>query len=417
MDYFKFTCPHCQTRIGTSPDTSGHTVQCPSCQCDVIIPPAPANEGEVVPGIALAAPEPKPDVEATEHTMMLRKSDLKGGSAVDPFDGPTVPDMGKLDEDNPFGGASTEQKKEESKPAAPTPSAADPFDGPATPDMTKLDDGNNPFGAPAADSKPEDKPATPEPPKTEDKPEEKKEEPKPEEKKEEDKPAEPEKPAETEKPAEAPAPTPEEPEEEKKKPEPQKELISTLTTEVKVGLVKQARTHIADESIWIHGRSGPGGKVVLAAKKSGDTIVPLKPGSSEATHYSIVGALLVAMDEINVKSTAGGRSEFLHYEIEEAAREVTGKEKDDKVDPMNLSHKDCVAALDFLLKKYRKSLGEDDFEDLITGKKSSGSGSSALDDLLAKDDDDLNLKDVIKALNDEIGQLQRRLDELEKTDE
>lgn len=410
MDYFKFTCPHCQTRIGTSPDTSGHTVNCPSCHGDVIIPPAPANEGDVVPGIAPATTEAKDDHEAAEHTMMLRKSDLEdkpsSDGTVDQFDGPKVPDMGALDDDNPFGAPAAEDKPAE-KPAAAvsdTPAKADPFDGPTAPDMSKLDGGDNPFGGAAEESKPAEKPA---------------ETPKPEEKKEEPKPApapepKPEEKAE-DKPAEAPAPTAPEPEV-KKKPEPQRELVSSLTTEVKVALVKQARAHIAEESTWIHGRSGPGGKVVLAAKKSGDTVVPLKPGSSEATHYSIVGALLVTMDEMNVKATAAGRSEFLHYEIEDATRSVTGKARDEKVDPMNLSHTQCVEALDYLQQKYRKTLGDDDFADLFSGKTSSR-GSTGLEELIALDDDALDLKEVMKAINEEFKSLTRRIEELEGNSE
>jgi hypothetical protein len=405
MDYFKFTCPHCQTRIGTSPDTSGHTVTCPSCHGDVIIPPAPATEDQVVPGIAPAKVEVKEEFEAAEHTMMLRKSDIEGQSpqpdptgAVDQFDGPSVPNMGGLDDDNPFG-----EPAAESKPANSDTGKIDPFDGPAVPDMGSLADGEaNPFGAPAAETKPEEKPAEPQP-----------EEPKAEEKPAESEPAkEEEKPTVAEPPPPPPAPAAED-EDEKKKPAPI-ELIGNLTTEVKVGLVKQARSHIDDESKWIHGRSGPGGKVVLAAMKSGDTVIPKPPGNSEATHYSIVGSLLVAMDEVNVKSTASGRSELLHQELENAARRVLKKDIEEKVDPMNLSHKDCVAVLDELLKGYRVSLGDDDFADLIAGKKTAPDGTTALDGLMDQEDDSLNLRDVIKTMNDEIKVLKARLDVLEK---
>lgn len=397
MDYFKFTCPHCQTRIGTSPDTSGHTVTCPSCHGDVIIPPAPTTEGEVVAGIAPAKSEEKQEFEAAEHTMMLTKSDVEDKPAasgasgeVDPFDGPAVPDMGNLsDGDNPFGAPAAT----ESKPA----SAEDPFDGPAAPDMSSLSDGDNPFGAPAAESKPEEKAPDPAP-------EEKVPEP--------DTAPEPEKKEEAEKAtAEPQVSIPEE--EPKKKAEPVETLIGNLTTEVKVGLIKQARSHIDEESKWIHGRSGPGGKVVLAAQKSGDTVVPKPPGNPDATHYSIVGAILVAMDEIRVKSTAGGRSELLHQELENATRRVLKKDIEDKVDPMNLGHKECVAVLDELLKGYRKTLGDDDFADLLAGKTASDGGSTGLDALMGKDDDDIMLKDVIKAMNDEIKSLKARVDDLE----
>ena len=416
MDYFKFTCPHCQTRIGTSPDTSGHTIDCPTCHGSVIIPPPPSSEGEVADGIKPDSTETPSGHEAAEHTMMLTKSDVEdsppaaptpAGGEIDPFDGPAVPDMAALG-DNPFG------SDESSAPAPSTPAIADPFDEPKIPDMGSLSGGDNPFGATE-----ESKPAEPEPPAPTPEPE-----PELEKQEEEEK-----KPAEEESKPEESKPTEESPAAESdttgedagdaegsapKKPA-VKELIGNLTTEVKVSVVKQARTHIDDDSKWIHGRSGPGGKVVLAAKKSGDTVIPLKPGAEDATHYSIVGSLLVAMDEINVKSTAAGRSEFLHYEIESATRKVTGKGPDDKVDPMNLGHKECLGVLDEMLKVYRKTLGDDDFADLLAGKGTSGEGvTTGLDELMAKPDDDLLVRDVIKVLNDEIKSLKRRLDALEE---
>ncbi len=394
MDYFKFTCPHCQTRIGTTPDTSGHTVTCPSCHGDVIIPPAPATEGEVVPGIAPAKAEPKEEFEAAEHTMMLRRSDVEGSApqpeptgSVDPFDGPAIPSMAKLEDDNPF-------------------------DGPAVPDLGSLSEGgDNPFGAPTEGGKPVEKPAEPAP--AEPPAEEKAPGPEPTKEEEAAAPAEPAAPSPAPTPTPTPTPIPED-EDEKKKPA-QVELIGNLTTEVKVGLIRQARGHIDDESKWIHGRSGPGGKVVLAAQKSGDTVIPKPPGSPDATHYSIVGSILVAMDEINVKSTASGRSELLHQELENATRRVLKKEGiEEKVDPMGLSHKDCLAVLDELQKGYRRTLGDDDFADLLAGKVAGAVGTTALDDLMGKDDDDVKIKDVIKAMNDEIKLLKIRLDNLEK---
>lgn len=412
MDYFKFTCPHCQTRIGTSPDTSGHTIDCPTCHGSVIIPPAPASEGEVAAGIKPDTAETPSDHEAAEHTMMLRKSDLEDSpvptpvkAEIDPFDGPAVPDMNTLG-DNPFGA-------ESSTPASAAPATPDPFDEPKIPDMGSMSDGDNPFGGSTEEPKPATPPApSPEPEqKEEPKPEEAADDPPPEDPKPEESKTE-ETPAESSEPA--PSPDSDSEEDSPKKPE-VKELIGNLTTEVKVSVVKQARTHIDDESKWIHGRSGPGGKVVLAAKKSGDTIVPLKPGSPDATHYSIVGSLLVAMDEINVKSTAAGRSEFLHYEIESATRKVTGQGPDAKVDPMNLGHKECLGVLEEMLKVYRQTLGDDDFADLLAGKTTNGeSETTGLNELMRKPDDDLLIRDVIKVLNDEIRALKRRLDDLEK---
>ena len=317
MDYFKFTCPHCRTRIGTSPDTCGQAIACPSCYGEVVIPPAPATESEVVPGIDPSKPKPE------EHTIMLERGDgeeslPKADSPDSPFDTPPVPDMGSMSDDNPFG--SSDEAAKETKP--------------------------------------------------------------------------------------------EEEDEDEKKPV-QIELIDNLTMEVKVGIVKQARAHIVEESTWIHGRSGIGGKVMLTAKKSGDTLVPMPHSNPDVTHYSIVGALLVAMDEIHVKPTANGRSEFLHQELEKAARTVKGLGATNTIDPMDLAHPDCIAILDQLQKGYRKLLGNDDFADLLAGKKDDGP-TTALDDLMERGIDDIGIKDVIKALNIEIKTLKERVYDLEE---
>ena len=113
MDYFKFTCPHCQTRIGTSPETAGQHISCPSCHGDVIIPPAPSQEGEVVPGIApeRTTHDPVPEAEAAEHTMMLRKSDLVDEPSHFE-DEPVIPDLSALNDDNPFAAPATPPKSE-----------------------------------------------------------------------------------------------------------------------------------------------------------------------------------------------------------------------------------------------------------------------------------------------------------------
>ncbi|MBL6764918.1 MAG: hypothetical protein ISQ14_08175 [Verrucomicrobiae bacterium] len=362
MDYFKFTCPHCHSRIGTSPDTVGQHVSCPSCAGDVIIPPAPENEGEVVAGIAPETHAPVPhETEAAEHTMMLRRSDLEDKPAPAQFeDEPKIPDMATLNEDNPFGAPAAPPKPPAPKAPEPKPEAkAPPTPTPAPIPSPKVGEGAN---ADQDDDEDDGKAS-------------------------------------------------------KKKKEPAPEpLINNLTPEVKVGLLRQARTHIDTEDKWIHGRSGPGGKHVLAARMSGDSVIPEKPGSPDATHYSIVGALVVAMDEIRVKSTAGGRSEFLHQEMEAATRKVTGKAEGEKADPMDLGHKECLAVLDQMLKHYQRLLGDKSFEKLLKGIIDTSVDSrttGALNAMLSSDEADLNLLEVIKAVVDELDQLKKRIDQLE----
>jgi hypothetical protein len=354
MDYFKFTCPHCQTRIGTTPDTAGAEVNCPSCNGGVIIPPAPSNEGDVPAGIAPATSDPAPAAEeAAEHTMILRKSDLEETAKPDPG-------------------------------AQPTPAKIDPYAEPVVPDMDSMG-GDNPF-ATVEPAKADPPPATPE---------EKKPEPTPEPKKE----PEPEK-----KEAPAPAPEPEAPAAKKKA---VAELIGNLTPEIKCELVKVARSHIDKESKWVHGRATGKGPTLAARKLDGD-FVGEKFDSPSATHFSIVGALFLAMEERNVKSIASGRAEMLHDEIENAARKITGKTKEDKVDPLDLSHENSLKVLDTMYAHYARMGGDE-----VSAAEKASDAEGDLKELLEKEAMKVTAGETLKVLAGELAQLKIRISELE----
>ncbi len=339
--------------------------------------------------------------------MMLTKSDFEdepkpaaaapGQSGIDPFDGPKIPDMGSLDEgENPFGAPaeSPPEPPPEPKPAAPaTPPAADHFDGPAVPDMSDL--GDNPFGDSATEEKKEE-------PKPEPKPEpEKREERKEEEEKDEPKPDT----APDPEPAPPPAPAPE-PVAAKKKAV-VVELIGNLTPEIKCELVQVARSHIDDESKWVHGRATGKGPTLAARKLDGDFVAE-KFDSKGATHYSIVGSLFLAMEERNVKSTAGGRSEMLHEEIEDAVRKITGKSKEEKADPLDLSYQDSLKVLDTMYAKYIKMAGGD-----LTAAPKPMAAEGELKELLEREAMKVTASEVLKVLVAEIDELKKRIDELE----
>ncbi len=387
MDYFKFTCPHCHTRIGTTPDTAGQHVNCPNCHGEVIIPPPPANEGDVPAGIPAEAAQPATEAEA-EHTVMLKKTDLDQKPAtqartgnVDHFDGPVVPSLARLEEDNPF--ASAEPTPELKATPAPAPAAEQPK--PAQPAEKKIE----PAATIAPTTKDDEKkttatPAAASPPATGSA-----------------------KPEESKNPV--PAPDPELESSEPEKAEKQELLIGNLTPEIKIDLLKQARTHIDSESKWIPGRNDAG-RTILAARQDGENVIPEKPGSAAATHYSIVGALLAAMDLVNVKSTASGRSEMLHGEMEEAARIVSGKLEPEKVDPMDLPYDKCLAVFDTMMTSYNKQ------SNIAAGRASDSteSESAGIDELLKQDEKDLTIAEVLEALNYKLVDHEKRIEGLER---
>ncbi len=45
---FKFPCPHCQQSLSAEPEQSGATIQCPTCEADLMIPP-PTGETKTEP--------------------------------------------------------------------------------------------------------------------------------------------------------------------------------------------------------------------------------------------------------------------------------------------------------------------------------------------------------------------------------
>ncbi len=357
MDYFKFSCPHCGTRIGTSPDTSGHQFNCPNCEGEAIIPPAPENPDDVPVAIAVEAPPAAADTDAADGTIMLKRSDVSeepvewtGTDGVDHFDGPTIPEIAELEKDNPFATAF----QDTGRPAGPRPAAPMP----PPPDRKPTTPVSAPAVAPATPSSLVDAPAP--------------------------------------KPASHPT-------------------LKVISPHLKIELIKEGRAQIGDESKWVQGLDSSG-KRFVAASKTGEEFIPEKPGSPTATHHSIIGAILLAMEKHHIAVTANGRSAMLGPEIEAAAQVVTGKPANERIDPMTLGHAQCLEVLDHMLETY-SSHGKK--KTSAAGGKAGGGGSvndaEAVDiaRLLSRDDERITPAEVLRTLYEEIQKLKQRVDELE----
>ncbi len=206
-----------------------------------------------------------------------------------------------------------------------------------------------------------------------------------------------------------PAPAAEKPVEETAKPdaaaEPHiEEKVASLTTEFKIELIKAVREIIGDGTRWIKGRDGAG-KQMICAKLDGAYFVPLPPDSTDATHYSIIGAFLHAMAERKVMVTADGRSHMLSSEIPDAATKAQGGggstggmrlPGQKGPDPLTLDHAECLALLDALNAQYEQKL-----DIRVAAAKTKGKVRTSLGpltDLLSKSEGPLDIKELAVAI-------------------
>jgi hypothetical protein len=125
------------------------------------------------------------------------------------------------------------------------------------------------------------------------------------------------------------------------------------------------------------------GQPMYAAKKEGDKLVPVSIDSSDATHFSLLGAVLREFYNRNVTRTAAGRKRFLDKAIPDAMNAVikqdTGKLPDD-LDKVPLTHPQAMKVLDLLESKFD---GEAEYMAQAMEKKSK-IGKTRLSDLVLK---------------------------------
>ncbi len=72
MADIKFTCPHCQQNIETDDSVCGQTVECPSCQGEIIVPEKTKPEPKIASVIS-TSPEIEADDPEEERTLFTEK--------------------------------------------------------------------------------------------------------------------------------------------------------------------------------------------------------------------------------------------------------------------------------------------------------------------------------------------------------
>ncbi len=180
------------------------------------------------------------------------------------------------------------------------------------------------------------------------------------------------------------------------------------------------RELIADPARWMPGASEDG-KLAYAGKQTGAGMQRVQVGSEEATHYSLLGGILLEMQRRNVVTTATGRTEFLDREIPDAIRKVAAGSAPgagqgvaaDATDRrlMSVSHAQCLQVLDVLEREYAaKDAAQADSPALRELR------GANLDELLARaaKDEAISSAELVRAVHRELSEINRRLSELEK---
>ncbi len=199
-----------------------------------------------------------------------------------------------------------------------------------------------------------------------------------------------------------------------------KPQVAALTSALKRELVRSVRARLANESKWMP-RKTESGKFAYAAKLVGRELVPVPITSAEATHFSLLGAVLLEFHLRNVTQTATGRKEFLDGEIVAAIRQVTQSSAGlpagaatptgQAADPMAMTHAQCLQALDLLDQRYSREA-----EVTQTTKVERRTERIQLSDLVRKLEKQapVTAEEVATALCHELEEVNRRLAELER---
>jgi hypothetical protein len=198
--------------------------------------------------------------------------------------------------------------------------------------------------------------------------------------------------------------------------------VAVLTPRLKLAVVRAARDRISDPAHWMPGLDA-NGKYTYAAKQEGEVRVPVDIASKEATHYSLIGAVLAAFRDQSVTTTAVGRSDFLDQAIPTAIRQVLGTETVEtgrqpsakaEVDPklLAISHEQCLEVLRRLAEDYAASLGQGSDGALLEGWETQGVTVEELLTRLAKGET-ITGGEVLRGVNRALKELDRRVTKLE----
>ena len=191
--------------------------------------------------------------------------------------------------------------------------------------------------------------------------------------------------------------------------------VPVLTPEIKLKIVRDVRTRLADKSHWLPGKKGAG-LYNYAARREDDALVPVIPTDASATHYSLFGAVLVEFHRRNVGRVTAGRRKFLDEELTAVIQELlgaeSGKTPSSEAQREVLTHEQCLAVLDILEKRCR--------DEIQAAQKRQGGTKIKhirLADIVSKleKDNPLKAEEVACALYYELEELKQRLDELEES--
>lgn len=224
----------------------------------------------------------------------------------------------------------------------------------------------------------------------------------------------PKQPSATPAPKPAPTPAPSAPVVPKKSeevaPRPQ---IPILTAEIKQEIINAVRAILSKTEKWMP-RVNDDGQAMYAAKKEDGKLVPVSVDSSEATHFSLLGAVLREFNRRNVMRTAAGRKRFLDKAIPDAIRLVvkrdTGKEPED-LDKVPLTFDQTQKVLNILESKF------DDEAELLSQamEKVSRLGKTRVADLAMKIEAEeiITNEEIATALINDIEEIKVRLAAIE----
>lgn len=200
----------------------------------------------------------------------------------------------------------------------------------------------------------------------------------------------------------------------KKAPEPApRPQIPILTAEIKQEIIAAVRTVLANKDRWMP-RFNPEGIAMYSAIKEGDKFIAVPLDAPEATHFSLLGAVLREFNARNVMRTAAGRKRFLDTAIPEAMKlaikQDTGKAPED-IAKTPLTHEQTLKVLDLLETKF---LNEADYMAQVM-EKVSRIGKTRVPDLANKIEGEtiITNEEIATALINEIEELKSRIAVLE----
>lgn len=197
--------------------------------------------------------------------------------------------------------------------------------------------------------------------------------------------------------------------------------VGSLTGEIKLDIMLAVRERLADEKHWLPKRNEQK-KFNYAAKKEDGKLVSVPVESKEATHFSLVGAILLEFHKRNVIRTASGRNRFLDIEVIEAILEVGlnkpyvpeyqgARPKKGADDDVALDHKQTLKAIDLLIKRY-----EMEAKGISFHATSDSAKHVRVADLIRKleKEEEITAEDIVKAFQFEMKFMDKRISDLER---